>query len=50
MWKIDYDAFDIQTKLGGQDYEPFLNMLEGGMIGDLYKEMEDLFYFSQLQT
>ena len=50
MWNIKTSVLDKQVATGGQGYEPFVQMLEGGKDGVLYRQMEDLFYFSQIKT
>jgi cilia- and flagella-associated protein 251 len=35
--------------LGGPDLEPFYRLIEGGREGNLFKEMKELFYYSQLR-
>ena len=50
MWSVNTNVLDMQAIAGGQGYEPFLQMLEGGKDGHLYRQIEDLFYYAQLKT
>lgn len=34
--------------LGGQDFEPFYCVIEGGKNGFLFQEMQDLFFYMQI--
>ncbi|CAF1189811.1 unnamed protein product [Didymodactylos carnosus] len=49
MLKVNTDVLDVQSNLGGADLIPFYKLLEGGREGDIFKEMQDLFYYSQLR-
>uniref|UniRef100_UPI00398E5429 cilia- and flagella-associated protein 251 isoform X2 n=1 Tax=Pristiophorus japonicus TaxID=55135 RepID=UPI00398E5429 len=49
MWKVDLKAHTAVTVLGGEDLIPFYGLLEGGRDGELFKEMENYFYYSQLR-
>eukprot|EP00039_Didymoeca_costata_P020844 m.342601 g.342601 ORF g.342601 m.342601 type:complete len:1151 (+) comp21614_c0_seq1:262-3714(+) len=49
MWAINTDILEERCKLGGDDLEPFVGLIEGGRDGKLFKEMEDYFYLAQLQ-
>ncbi|XP_067911131.1 cilia- and flagella-associated protein 251 isoform X2 [Heterodontus francisci] len=49
MWKVDLMAHEAVTALGGEDLIPFYGLLEGGRDGELFKEMENYFYYSQLR-
>jgi hypothetical protein len=40
---------EVQSALGGVELTPFYNLLEGGRSGLLFKEMKELFYYSQLR-
>ncbi|GFR90714.1 WD repeat-containing protein 66 [Elysia marginata] len=49
MWEINIGALEAQAKLGGEDLVPFYGLLEGGRDGELFAELEDLFYYAQLR-
>ncbi|XP_038645680.1 cilia- and flagella-associated protein 251 [Scyliorhinus canicula] len=49
MWKVDLMAHETVTTLGGEDLIPFYGLLDGGRDGELFKEMENYFYYSQLR-
>ncbi|XP_051888473.1 cilia- and flagella-associated protein 251 [Pristis pectinata] len=49
MWKVDLVAHEAVTALGGEDLIPFYGLLEGGRDGELFREMENYFYYSQLR-
>ncbi|XP_078410785.1 cilia- and flagella-associated protein 251 [Cetorhinus maximus] len=49
MWKVDLTAHEAVTALGGEDLIPFYGLLEGGRDGELFREMENYFYYSQLR-
>ena len=42
-------ALQAQSKLGGEGLTPFYGLLDGGREGDLFKELEDYFYYAQLR-
>ena len=41
-------ALEASSKLGGSDLTPFLGLLEGGVEGELFGELEDYFYYAML--
>lgn len=36
--------------LGGSGLEPFYGLIEGGKDGEMFAELENYFYYAQLQT
>lgn len=42
-------VLQAQAKLGGQGVQPYYTLIEGGEDGELEKELEDYFYYSQLR-
>lgn len=48
IWKIKYKSVDVLAHLGGKGLSPYYCLIEGGKNGWLIKEMQDLFYYSQI--
>ncbi|KAF2903069.1 hypothetical protein ILUMI_03125 [Ignelater luminosus] len=48
MWSINVTSVEIMEKLGGVELEPYYCLIDGGMQGWLFKEMQDLFYYMQI--
>ena len=46
---VFFRALQAQSKLGGEGLTPFYGLLDGGREGDLFKELEDYFYYAQLR-
>jgi hypothetical protein len=42
-------ALDAQSIFGGADLKPFYGLIDGGREGEFFKEMKQLFYYSQLR-
>ena len=40
---------DAQEKLGGEDLDPFFDLMTGGRDGEFFREMEDYFYYAQIR-
>jgi hypothetical protein len=38
-----------KAALGGAGLEPFVSLIDGGRQGELFSEMEEYFYYAQLQ-
>ncbi|XP_056602042.1 cilia- and flagella-associated protein 251 isoform X4 [Triplophysa dalaica] len=49
-WELSLSSLEALAALGGKDIMPFYSLLEGGREGQLFKEMEEYFYYCQLQN
>ena len=49
MLRVNPQVLQAQAQLGGKDLIPFYKLLEGGREGDIFREMQELFYYSQLR-
>lgn len=51
MWKIDTASLErVAAASRESGVEPFIEQLEGGKDGEVYNELVDYFYYSQLRT
>uniref|UniRef100_A0A8C4Q657 Cilia- and flagella-associated protein 251 n=1 Tax=Eptatretus burgeri TaxID=7764 RepID=A0A8C4Q657_EPTBU len=50
IWCIETTTLQAAAALAGSGLDPFYRLLEGGREGDLFKEMEELFYLVQLRS
>ncbi|XP_071181145.1 cilia- and flagella-associated protein 251-like isoform X1 [Mytilus edulis] len=50
MWEINVSVLEAQSRLGGEDLIPFYGLLEGGRDGELFRELEDYFYYAQIRS
>lgn len=50
MWSTHTHILEASVELGGQGVEPFLELMEGGREGELFADMEDFFYYAQLES
>ncbi|KAK5644444.1 hypothetical protein RI129_005744 [Pyrocoelia pectoralis] len=48
MWETNTKAADITFANGGEELEPYFCLIEGGLHGWLFREMQDLFYYMQI--
>ncbi|XP_078733250.1 cilia- and flagella-associated protein 251 isoform X1 [Lampetra fluviatilis] len=49
VWRVNTMAIHTASSLAGEGIVPFYSMLECGREGDFFRELEDYFYFAQLQ-
>eukprot|EP00057_Strongylocentrotus_purpuratus_P009036 XP_011663510.1 PREDICTED: WD repeat-containing protein 66 [Strongylocentrotus purpuratus] len=50
MWDTHFNALEAAVKLGGDDLIPFYGLMEGGREGELFKELENYFYYAQVRS
>ncbi|KAL7749060.1 hypothetical protein RI367_005464 [Sorochytrium milnesiophthora] len=51
LWQINSAVLDAQLELGGPGMEPYLKLLyDGDDYNDVYREMENIFYYAQLKS
>jgi WD40 repeat protein/Ca2+-binding EF-hand superfamily protein len=50
MWQVNIQALEAIAALGGDGLLPFYGLLEGGKDGELFSELEDYFYYSQMRS
>ena len=50
MWAIDVNPIEQAIAMGGQEIEPFINLIEGGRDGNIYQDMKDFFYYSMIRS
>ncbi|XP_041456928.1 cilia- and flagella-associated protein 251-like isoform X2 [Lytechinus variegatus] len=50
MWDTHFNALEAAVKLGGDDLIPFYGLMEGGREGELFKELENYFYYAQIRS
>ncbi|XP_017770784.1 PREDICTED: WD repeat-containing protein 66-like [Nicrophorus vespilloides] len=48
MWEVHKECVDMLQRLGGVELEPFYCLIEGGVEGWFFKEMQDLFCYMQI--
>lgn len=49
-WSIDVTPIDNAIMMGGEDIEPFINLIEGGRDGQTFQDMKDFFYYSMVKS
>uniref|UniRef100_H3BG34 Cilia- and flagella-associated protein 251 n=1 Tax=Latimeria chalumnae TaxID=7897 RepID=H3BG34_LATCH len=50
VWETNFIALEAAAALGGEDLIPFYRLLDGGRKGELFRELEDYFYYMQLRS
>jgi len=50
MWQVYFPAIEASAKLGGEDLIPFYDLMQGGREGELFKELEDYFYYAMIRS
>ncbi|XP_069475694.1 cilia- and flagella-associated protein 251 [Ambystoma mexicanum] len=50
MWQANLQALEAAASLGGDALDPYYGLLEGGHDGELFREMEEYFYYAQLRS
>ena len=48
--QVNIQALEATSALGGDGLIPFYGLLEGGKEGELFAELEDHFYYSQMRS
>lgn len=46
---VSFSALEAQARLGGEGLKPLFGLIEGGEEGEVFREMEDYFYYAQLR-
>lgn len=49
-WKIRMSALVKQYEAGGTTLKPFCNLMPGGVDGEYFKQMQDLFFYIQIKA
>lgn len=50
MWSVSVKSLEAAAALGGEGLTPFYGLLEGGVNGELFAELENYFYYAQLRS
>ena len=50
MWSVNLVAIEVQVELGGSNLTPFYEQIEGGKDGPFMYELQNLFYYAQIQN
>lgn len=50
MWQLNLPAMDELAAAGGEGVIPFVSMLDGGDQGDVWRDLQDYFYYAQLKS
>jgi Ca2+-binding EF-hand superfamily protein len=49
-WAIDVTPIDNAIIMGGENIEPFINLIEGGRDGQTFQDMKDFFYYAMIKS
>ncbi|MBN3294386.1 CF251 protein, partial [Polypterus senegalus] len=49
LWETNLNALEAAATLGGKDLDPFYELINGGRDGELFRELEDYFYYCQIR-
>jgi hypothetical protein len=49
MWSTNVKALDNSSVKGGTGIEPFVELIDGGRDGPLWKEIEKYFHYAQIK-
>lgn len=44
-----FSALEVSCSLGGGGLEPFYSLIDGGREGEFFAELEQFFYYAQIQ-
>ena len=50
MWSVDTSPIEQAIQLGGEDVQPFKELIEGGESGQTFQDMQDFFYYSMIRS
>lgn len=50
MWEVNVSPIEQAIALGGDDVEPFINLIEGGRNGQTFQDINDFFYYSMIRS
>ena len=50
MWQVDVSPIEQAIAMGGEDIEPFIQLIEGGAEGQTYQDINDFFYYSMIRS
>jgi len=50
MWTVDVAPIEQAIAMGGEDIEPFIQLIEGGAEGQTYQDINDFFYYSMIRS
>ncbi len=50
MWSVDVAPIEQAIAMGGEDIEPFIQLIEGGAEGQTYQDINDFFYYAMIRS